>query len=88
MLAIGWQQGIRLRWLGKHTLFTGWRGPIMRGLGGIAVDRRDPRSLVEQLVAGQKARPYCLVITPEGTRGGGAAGSPASTASPGRPVCR
>ena len=39
MLAIAWRLDMRFRWLGKISLFTGWKGPIMRGLGGIAVDR-------------------------------------------------
>ncbi|SDS08610.1 Acyltransferase [Paraoerskovia marina] len=72
MLAITWQEEIPMRWLGKHTLFTGWRGPIMRRLGGIPVDRRDPSRVVdevlERLRAGEK---FSLVVTPEGTRSAG-----------------
>ncbi len=33
MLAIAWRLGIDVHWLGKKSLFRGWRGPIMRGLG-------------------------------------------------------
>lgn len=71
MLAIAWRLGIDVRWMGKNTLFTGWRGPIMRALGGIAVDRNDPGrvvgDVVEQVRAGDV---FGLVITPDGTRKG------------------
>ena len=30
MLGIAWKLGIDFRWLGKKSLFAGWRGPIMR----------------------------------------------------------
>lgn len=70
MLAIAWHQRIRLRWLGKHTLFVGWRGPIMRALGGIPVDRRSPAGLVDEVVARIRAGDvFGLVITPDGMRG-------------------
>ena len=71
MLAITWEAGIPFRWLGKHTLFRGPAGPLMRALGGIAVDRANPEGLVDQLVAmlGSGQRFY-LVVTPEGTRRG------------------
>ena len=29
MLGIAWRYGIDIRWLGKSSLFNGWRGPIM-----------------------------------------------------------
>ena len=45
MLGIAWEAGLPLRWLGKHTLFRGAAGPLMRALGGIPVDRRDPAGL-------------------------------------------
>jgi 1-acyl-sn-glycerol-3-phosphate acyltransferase len=69
MLAICWQAGIAMRWLGKHTLFTGWRGPIMRALGGIAVDRANPGLIVQEVLARQREGAFSIVITPEGTRG-------------------
>lgn len=73
MLAIAWRLGIHVRWLGKASLFDGWRGPLMRKLGGIPVDRSDPSRVVSDVVArirgGEK---FGLVVTPEGTRGAGA----------------
>lgn len=71
MLAISWRLGIDVRWLGKHSLFRGWRGPIMRGLGGIPVDRRDPGRVVADVVGRVRAgEVFGLVITPDGTRSG------------------
>ncbi|WP_114854606.1 1-acyl-sn-glycerol-3-phosphate acyltransferase [Brachybacterium sp. YJGR34] len=71
MLAIAWRHRIPLRWLGKHDLFTGWKGPVMRALGGIPVDRSDPARVVEEVVDQVHAGTvFGLVITPDGTRGG------------------
>ena len=70
MLAIGWRIGVKLKWLGKHTLFTSWRGPLMRALGGIPVDRREPARVVDEVVAKVRSGSvFGLVITPDGTRG-------------------
>lgn len=71
MLAIAWRLGIDIRWLGKSSLFTGWRGPLMRAVGGIAVDRSDPGRVVNDVVIRVEAgEVFGLVITPDGTRGG------------------
>ncbi|WP_022890670.1 1-acyl-sn-glycerol-3-phosphate acyltransferase [Agromyces italicus] len=70
MLAIAWRRGIDFRWLGKKSLFTGWRGPLMRGLGGIPVDRADPSRVVGEVVERIRAgEVFGLVVTPDGTRG-------------------
>ena len=69
MLAIAWRLGVDVHWLGKHSLFDGWRGPIMRGLGGIPVDRSDPSRIVTEVIARvQAGEVFGLVITPDGTR--------------------
>jgi 1-acyl-sn-glycerol-3-phosphate acyltransferase len=71
MLAIAWKLGIDFRWLGKHTLFAGWKGPVMRALGGIPVDRRDPSRVVAEVIERvQAGEVFHLVVTPEGTRSG------------------
>lgn len=71
MLAIAWRLGIDFRWLGKKSLFAGWRGPIMRRLGGIPVDRADAGRVVDEIVARITAgEVFSLVVTPDGTRGG------------------
>lgn len=71
MLGIAWDARMRIHWLGKRELFKGIAGPIMRGLGGIAVDRSNAAGVVDAVVA--KARTtdrFLLVVTPEGTRQG------------------
>ena len=71
MLGIAWRLGMDFRWLGKKSLFAGWRGPIMRGLGGIPVDRADASRVVDEVVARIKGgEVFGLVVTPDGTRGG------------------
>ncbi|WP_425955340.1 1-acyl-sn-glycerol-3-phosphate acyltransferase [Xylanimonas sp. McL0601] len=69
MLALAWKHDAPIRWLGKHTLFTGWKGPVMRRLGGIPVDRTNPYRVVEDVLAEVAAgRVFHLIITPDGTR--------------------
>ena len=71
MLAIAGEAELPIRWLGKNGLFRGIGGPIMRGLGGIPVDRSNPAGLVDDLVARiQGGDRFYLVVTPEGTRSG------------------
>ncbi|MCL1899560.1 MAG: 1-acyl-sn-glycerol-3-phosphate acyltransferase [Promicromonosporaceae bacterium] len=69
MLALAWKNRSPVRWLGKHTLFKGLAGPIMRRLGGISVDRANPGGVVEDLLAriasGEK---FYLVISPDASR--------------------
>lgn len=71
MLGIAWRLGIRVRWMGKKSLFAGRRGPFMRALGGVAIDRENAQSVVADIVARLKNdESFCLVITPDGTRKG------------------
>lgn len=71
MLAITWRLNVHVRWLGKKSLFRGWRGPIMRGLGGIPVDRAAPSAVVgEVLDRIRSGDVFSLVVTPDGTRSG------------------
>ena len=42
--------GVKVAFLGKHTLFRGVSGAIMAWLGGIPVDRRASSGVVEQTV--------------------------------------
>ncbi len=71
MLAIGWRIDMHFRWLGKKSLFRGWRGPIMRRLGGIAVDRDAPGAVVSEVVGRiRSGEVFGLVVTPDGTRSG------------------
>lgn len=69
MLAMAWRLGVRVRWLGKHTLFRGWAAPFFRAVGGIPVDRTNPASVVDQVVERiHSGAVFGLVITPDGTR--------------------
>lgn len=71
MLAIAWKSGFRPYFMGKKELFRGPAGPVMRALGGIEVDRKNPVGVAEDLI--ERARSdedFQVVITPEGTRGG------------------
>jgi 1-acyl-sn-glycerol-3-phosphate acyltransferase len=61
--------GVRVSWLGKHTIFRGPFGAVMRWLGGIAVDRRSSAGVVEQTVARFEASDRLILgMSPEGTR--------------------
>ena len=69
-VAVFWGLGLKTSYLAKHSLFRFPLGPIMRGLGGIPVDRRAPQGMVGQLLTQFSSREQLVVgITPEGTRG-------------------
>jgi len=71
MLAIAWRLDIDVHWLGKKSLFHGWRGPLMRRLGGLPVDPSHPARVVNDVVGQVHAGTvFGLVVTPDGTRGG------------------
>ncbi|MGO3102716.1 1-acyl-sn-glycerol-3-phosphate acyltransferase [Corynebacterium variabile] len=74
MLGIAWRLDMNVHWLGKDSLFTGWKGwkgAVMRALGGIPVDRAHPDGLVDDLVGRLRSgESFGLVVTPDGTRGG------------------
>ena len=65
--------GLRVRFLGKHTLFNPWLGWLMRWFGGMPVIRDTPQGAVAE-VAEMIAREerILLGITPAGTRRRGA----------------
>lgn len=61
--------GLRLRWIGKASLFKGPQGWVMRGLGGIPVERGARKNFVEQIVDLYNERKEMVItIAPEGTR--------------------
>lgn len=61
--------GIRVRFLGKHTLFRWPIGFMFRKVGGIPVDRSRAGGVVEQVRREFDSQEHMiLVITPEGTR--------------------
>ena len=60
---------VHVRFIGKHTLFRWPFGGLMRGIGGVPVDRRQSRDLVAQMVDQFAAHDdFILIVAPEGTR--------------------
>jgi 1-acyl-sn-glycerol-3-phosphate acyltransferase len=61
--------GIRLQWMGKHTLFNGILGHFTRRIGGVPVDRRSRNNVVDQMVKRfETDHRLVLTIPPEGSR--------------------
>ena len=65
MLALG----LKLSYLGKHTIFRFPVNRLLRWLGGIPVDRRASQGVVGQMVEQfQQRHELILALAPEGTR--------------------
>jgi 1-acyl-sn-glycerol-3-phosphate acyltransferase len=61
--------GIKMSWMGKHTLFRPPFGWLFRKLGGVPVDRRAPRGTVGQMADTFRCHEQIIIgIAPEGTR--------------------
>lgn len=61
--------GLRVSWMGKHTLFQPPIGGIMRWLGGLAIDRTSRHKVVDQVIAIFATQPKLIVaLMPEGSR--------------------
>lgn len=57
------------QWVGKDTMFRGPLGPIMRMLGGVAVNRRERTGFVERVADEFRRREnFHLIMATEGTR--------------------
>ena len=69
-LMVAFALRLDIYWMGKAQLFRGPFGPLMRWLGGIAVDRSQSTNLVaaSALAIREADGPLCLVVPPEGTR--------------------
>ena len=72
-LIAGFSSGILLHWpygfMMKDVMFRGPLGPIMRGLGGLSIDRQSPHDVVQQMADVFASRDdLVLAVTPEGTR--------------------
>ena len=68
MLAI-FGLNIKVRWLGKHSIFKPGFKKFFEWLGGIPVYRDNPTSLIENVVnIVKKERSIVIAMTPEGTR--------------------
>ena len=61
--------GLSVSFIGKHTLFRWPFEGLMRSIGGVPVDRRQSRDLVQQMADEFAARDdFILIVAPEGTR--------------------
>jgi len=68
-LSIIWGWGIRVNFLGKHTLFKFPHGAFFRGVGGISVDRGSAQGLVGKMTEEfSRRKELILGIAPEGSR--------------------
>ena len=70
-LMVAFALRLNVRWMGKQSLFRWPFGPLMRWLGGIAVDRNKSTNLVNAAATTlvQSAQAMQLIVPPEGTRG-------------------
>ena len=68
-LAMAFVYRFEMHWMGKDSLFSGWRGPVMRWLGGIPINRATRNNVVADTIALFKTKERLIVaIPPEGTR--------------------
>jgi len=69
MIAFAWWWGVDIRWLGKHTLFSGIWGPFFRWFGGIPVDRSKKHDMIKSFARAFAERDELVLVIPaEGTR--------------------
>lgn len=60
---------VDVRWVGKHTLFKGVQGHIMRRLGGVPVERHHRTNFVQQMAdLFDTHESLTLLVASEGTR--------------------
>ncbi len=71
MLAIAFLTGVKLSWIGKHTLFKNrWANRFFRWLGGIPIRRHLRQNVVQQMAeVFDEHEELILAVSPEGTRG-------------------
>ncbi|MFT5701594.1 MAG: 1-acyl-sn-glycerol-3-phosphate acyltransferase [Desulforhopalus sp.] len=68
-LAMAFVYRFDMHWMGKDSLFKGWRGPIMRWMGGIPIIRASSNNVVEQTIEKFNASEQLVIaVPPEGTR--------------------
>ena len=68
-LSVIWGWGLKLNYMGKHTLFQFPHGFFFRAVGGIPVDRRSPQGLIEKMTSEFNSRSSLMLgLAPEGTR--------------------
>jgi len=69
-LMVAFALRLNVYWMGKSSIFRWPFGPVMRWLGGIAVNRGQSSNLVAASAAALRAAdgPVQLIVPPEGTR--------------------
>ena len=68
-IAIAFHLRLRVYFIGKHTLFEGLMGPIMRWLGGIPLNREASKDFVDASIDTYANNENLIfAIAPEGTR--------------------
>lgn len=68
-IAVKLKLGLKVQFLGKHSIFVGPFGMLLRKLGGLPVDRRASHGVVEQVQDIFSQHPaLILALAPEGTR--------------------
>ncbi|KAF7774400.1 hypothetical protein PCIT_a0836 [Pseudoalteromonas citrea] len=68
-IAVKLKLGLRVKFLGKHSIFVGPFGYLLKKMGGIAIDRRAAHGVVEQITQQfNQQDALVLGIAPEGTR--------------------
>lgn len=69
LLAVAFKLRLKVTWVGKDTLFVGWRGPVMRWMGGLGIERSGKQGEVERIAAFLTSQEQAtLIIAPEGSR--------------------
>jgi 1-acyl-sn-glycerol-3-phosphate acyltransferase len=70
MLLFKFSSGFDFHWVGKDSLFKPPFGFIMKGLGGVPVNRSVRANFVDQIVEQYRLHDrFAIALTPEGTRG-------------------
>ncbi|BBN82477.1 acyltransferase [Pseudoalteromonas sp. A25] len=68
-IAVKLSLGVKIKFLGKHSIFIGPLGWLLKKLGGIPVERSHNHGIVEQVSdAFKQSDSLILGIAPEGTR--------------------
>lgn len=64
-----WKLELDVHWIGKHTIFKWPFKRLFRYFGGIPVDRRNPGTLLRDVLQGfAENEGFVLALSPEGTR--------------------
>lgn len=70
LLIVAFHFRLKVTWIGKESLFKGWRGPIMTWLGGLAIQRTGKLGEVERIADFIRSNDRAgIIMAPEGTRG-------------------